>query len=896
MSLIGRRLGVYQVESLLGAGGMGEVYRARDTRLGRDVAIKILPESVALDRERLARFEREARLLASLNHPNIAQIYGLEEQPPLIVMELVAGETLADRIHHPGPRVERRSVVEALKIARQIIEALEAAHERGIVHRDLKPANIKITPDGVVKVLDFGLAKADTEGNASDLSHSPTITSDHTRSGVILGTAAYMSPEQARGKVVDKRTDIWAFGCVLFEMLTGRRTFPGETVSDTIGAILHTEPDWNALPAGLAPRVRELLKRCLLKDARLRLRDIGDARYELDATPEITFTPTASDVPVARTALPWFVAALGLIAAVGAVGWSSFGRVPATPTAPHLSPAVRITNTPDSEFGPAISPDGKWVAFYSFNGRRSDLIVKFLDNESTLNLTASLNLELPVRSGIGGVSISPDGSQITFGARTDPTSNSYDTWTIPGPVGGVPRKLLTTIPSVQWSPDGKQLAYTIAGSTRGDALAVSSSDGTGERVLVDRQGGRHVHWSAWSRDGQWIYFIYTYENWHTEPSDIYRVPVRGGAPEPVVQSARRAIYPVPMPGGDLLFAANPRTLELGLWWLRAGASAPVLLTNGTGEHVEPRLSADGRRLVVTLVNPREALVALPLSGAISVPQTLTDGYGGDLDPAIDPQSGRLVFSSARSGHRNLWTAKADGSDPAPLTTEAAIDERPSFSPDGQQIAFISDRGGQRGIWVISAQGGAPRLVAHEIVLDTPSWSRDGRRIFFARPGGDLPALASVSASDGNKVEPFTVPTPGGFAPAWSPTDDVLAYLEPTMIPLPAPSTGTVSRMFIRFADSHGTAVFPNLPRQVNFSNGFLAWAPDGQRVAVASVSNGAPAQIWIVEPRGAQPFRKLADLPATVRPRGLAWSKESDRVLYASEDFPGDIVMYDLTR
>jgi Tol biopolymer transport system component len=528
---------------------------------------------------------------------------------------------------------------------------------------------------------------------------------------------------------------------------------------------------------------------------------------------------------------------------------------------------VRITNTAAEEFGPAISPDGKWVAFYSFNGRRSDLIVKFLDNESTLNLTASLNLELPVRTGIGGVSISPDGSQITFGARTDPTSNSYDTWTIPGPVGGVPRKLLPTIPSVQWSPDGKQLAYTIAGSTRGDALAVSSSDGTGERMLVDRQGGRHVHWSAWSRDGQWIYFIYTYENWHTEPSDIYRVPVRGGAPEPVVQSARRAIYPAPMPGGDLLFAANPRTLELGLWWLRAGASAPVLLTNGIGEHVEPRLSADGRRLVATLVNPREALVALSLSGAIAVPQTLTDGYGGDLDPAIDPQSGRLGFSSARSGHRNLWTAKADGSDPAPLTTEAAIDERPSFSPDGQQIAFISDRGGQRGIWVISAQGGAPRLVTHEIVLDTPSWSRDGRRIFFARPGGDLPALASVSVSDG-KVEPFHVPTPGGFAPAWSPTDDVLAYLEPTMIPLPAPSTGTVSRMFIRFADSHGTDVFPNLPRQVNFSNGFLAWAPDGQRVAVASDVDWCP---------GADLDRGTTRRAAVQEARGLACDRPSAR-------------------
>src|SRR6201988_61974 len=245
----GVRLGPYEILDTIGAGGMGEVYRARDTRLGREVALKVLPETFVADRERLARFEREARLLASLNHQNIAQIYGLEGQPPFIVMELVAGDTIADKL--TGGR--GLPLAEVLPLARQIIEALDAAHEKGIIHRDLKPANIKVTPEGVVKVLDFGLAKvADGERPASDLSHSPTITSDHTRHGVILGTAAYMSPEQARGKPVDKRSDIWAFGCVLFEMLTGRRAFPGETVSDTIGAILHSEPAWDSLPASLA--------------------------------------------------------------------------------------------------------------------------------------------------------------------------------------------------------------------------------------------------------------------------------------------------------------------------------------------------------------------------------------------------------------------------------------------------------------------------------------------------------------------------------------------------------------------------------------------------------------------------------------------------------------------
>ena len=267
--LTGRRLGVYHLQALLGAGGMGEVYRARDTRLGRDVAIKILPQVFISDLDRLARFEREARVLASLNHPNIAAIYGFEDGEDVgagfsrlggaLVLELVDGETLADRLRRgPVP------VAEALSLARQMADALDAAHERGIVHRDLKPANIKITPEGTVKVLDFGLAKAATgDGAGPDLTHSPTVTVAGTREGVILGTAAYMSPEQARGKPVDKRTDIWAFGCVLYEMLTGRSAFGRDTTTDTLAALVERDPDWSRLPAGLSTNIRRLLQHCL---------------------------------------------------------------------------------------------------------------------------------------------------------------------------------------------------------------------------------------------------------------------------------------------------------------------------------------------------------------------------------------------------------------------------------------------------------------------------------------------------------------------------------------------------------------------------------------------------------------------------------------------------------
>ena len=287
--LAGTQLGPYQIATVVGIGGMGEVYRAHDSRLSRDVALKMLPAAFRSDPDRLSRFEREARALAALNHPNIATIYGLEQHDGIhvLVLELVDGQTLAEIIDGVVHTRQRMPITEAIGIARQIADALDLAHERGIVHRDLKPANIKVTTSGLVKVLDFGLAKAmdssaSADASAADLSQSPTTPAGLTQPGIILGTAAYMSPEQARGKPVDKRTDVWAFGCVLYEMLTGRTAFPGETLSDTIVAILERSPDWSALPSGMPPLVSRLLRRCLEKDVRKRLRDIGDARVDLE--------------------------------------------------------------------------------------------------------------------------------------------------------------------------------------------------------------------------------------------------------------------------------------------------------------------------------------------------------------------------------------------------------------------------------------------------------------------------------------------------------------------------------------------------------------------------------------------------------------------------------------
>jgi len=889
----GSRLGPYQIVGLLGAGGMGEVYRARDTKLGREVALKVLPEAFARDAERMTRFQREAKVLASLNHLNIATLYGLEDSGPIhaLVMELVEGPTLAAHIKSEATPIE-----EALRIAKQMCDALEYAHERGIVHRDLKPSNVKLTNDGVVKILDFGLAKAwSPDASSTDIENSPTISQMATAAGVLLGTAAYMPPEQAKGKVVDRRADIWAFGCVLYEMLTGKMAFQGESATDTLAAVIRSEPDWSRLSSSTPPRIRVLLQRCLQKDPKQRLRDIGDARIEIDDT--LSPAATASQgqpgqVRLLRERLGWVAAALLTLVLVAMIGWSVW-HASKTDHGPRLSHAVRLTNTAAHEFGPAVSPDGKWVAYYSNARGPTDIWVKFYDSGAALNLTSSLNLELPGRVALGGLAISPDGATLAFSARPDPTQTQFDTWIIPAPIGGVPRKLLQNLQGCQWSPDGTELVCIRPGSSRGDALIVVDNDGSNQREIIPPEGGRHVHWPAWSRDGKYLYFIYTFDSWQAEPTEIWRILSSGGKPEPVVQTVRRAEFPVPLPSGDLIYAANPDTVDLGLWWKPNGGGMSQQLAPGMEEYTDLRLSADGRKLGATRSEVRQSLVLVPLVGGSAQMRRLTDGFSGDLDPVFDPHGGRLVFSSSRSGQRNLWMSREDGSQPAPLTTEASIDERPAFSPDGQEIAFVSDRGGQRGIWVMNANGGAPKLLHTAIVLDTLAWSPDGKRILYAVPGGDLPRLESVSVVDGG-VESFSVPT-SGTAPAWSPLGDVLAYLELTTIPGQGPSSVPAVRTAVRFVDGQGRPLPLDPPKQV-FSNGFLAWSRDGRRLAAVWNPAYAGSSVWIVDPSGHEQLRKLVDLPITVRPRGITWTPDGSGVVIAQQESISDIVMFDVER
>lgn len=883
----GTRVGPYEVVGRLGVGGMGEVFRARDIRLRRDVAIKILASSDAPDEEQLARFEREARILASLDHHNIAAIYGIEEVSGGgrgLVLELVEGPTLAERLAQ-GPL----DVRDALIFARQIADGIEAAHEQGIIHRDLKPANIKIRADGVVKVLDFGLARASEPARAV-ASDAKTSSALATRQGTVMGTPAYMSPEQARGQAVDRRTDIWAFGCVLFEMLSGHRAFDAETMTDTLVKVLHHEPDWSRLPADTTSAIRALVVRCLQKEPRQRLRDIGDARLAIeDALAQPGGDRTAAGASK-RRAIP---APLALVASVLVTAGITYGMTTwrarsADAPAAAFDRVVRLVASPAHEFSPAISPDGKWVAYLSNARGPTDVWIKSIAGGDPVNLTANLSgLAVQAEATIGGIDISPDGTQLAFvaGAPGTPTAQ-YSTYVMPVPLGGTPRRLIEARQGMRWSPDGKRIAYIKPGGSHGDSLYIADAEGQHERELVKQEGARHLHWARWSHDGRHVYFNYGFANGNTEPTEIFRVAVDGGAPEAVIATSRRAVFPLPGPEGRTLFyGGNPDSAELNLRRRDLVTGGDERLTFGVGEYGYPAMSGDGRRLVATASDLRQTLQRVTVQfDTPPVLMALTEGYTGDLDPVWSPDGTRLVFSSSRTGQRNIWWANPEMTRPVALTSGSGIDEWPVFSPNGSQVAFVSDRNGQRGIWTVAADGGTPRFVAAVRALTTPSWSPDGTRLVYSAPGGELPQMEIIEVSSGRIRK---LPTEAAAnSPQWSPVEDVIAYVETR------PNVGG----FVRFISSDGRPLAPGPQDSVtSLNNGFVRWSPDGSRLAGVGVPGNQNGYIWIIEPRGRVPFRKLIDLPVGL-PRGATWARDGSSIVIGLSQTSGDIMLAERTR
>jgi len=720
-------LGPYRVLEKLGEGGMGEVYRARDTRLDRDVAIKVLPDLFAADPDRLARFEREAKALASLSHPHIAQIHGTVDSPAALVMELVEGEDLSARISRG-----QMPINDALPIALQIADALEAAHERGIIHRDLKPANIKVTADGAVKVLDFGLAKA-MEGSdlAGDPLNSPTMSIAGTRAGIVLGTAAYMAPEQARGQMVDRRADIWSFGVVLFEMLSGRQVFGGETISDVLASVLKNDLDWKALPADLPLPIERLLRRCLTPDRRTRLRDIGEARVAIAdyLAGRIDAPPVTAPAPPARSRRGLAVAlaavatiAVALAVAVAILASRRDGSIDA-PSRYVVVPPERVTVHVAGRPSIALARDGQTLAFAGLDNGVSHLYLRGPGDFDPRRL--------PGTEGADNPAFSPDGGTIAFLTTTQLKTMVID--------GGAVTSLVTVNDprGVAWADD-TTLVYTP--ESIGGIVEISTRGGAPRTVsTIDEKAGERTHrWPHVLPGGRWILFTVgtTASPDSYDASRIDAVDRTTGERRKVFEGASMARY---APTG----LVSPKRAER------------------EGGHL---VFARGGSLFAVRFDP----ATLAVSGQ---PSSVLQGIGGDLTTGAahvawtDDGTFAYVPGDLQGGMRQLVWADLKGTRQT-IALPPALYNDVRLSPDGGRVAVAQGTSGGADIWVYMFARRTYTRLTFTGLNATPVWAADGREIFFS---------AIDDAGRGTTV--FRTGADGGREPVAVATVDVRVYLK-----------------------------------------------------------------------------------------------------------------------
>src|SRR5262245_5939662 len=754
--MIGTKLAHYEITSHIGSGGMGDVYQAIDTKLGRSVAIKFLSEAFSYDTERVARFQHEARVLASLNHSNIAAIHGLEEidSRHFLVMELVSGETLAERIKRGAIPIE-----EALPIAKQIAEALEAAHAKGIIHRDLKPANIKVSPDGKVKVLDFGLAKAFQGEQNTTLSNSPTLMSGSVP-GLILGTAAYMSPEQAKGKETDRTLDVWAFGCVLYEMLTGRTVFQGETIGEILAEVFKSAPDWTRLPADTPPAIRRLLRRCLQKDSKLRLRDIGDARIEIHETQ--SGVQDAVVTPVAATSrrewLAW-ISSLALVVLMAAAGIVWMRRaVSSVPPASEMR--LEITTPPASDPSSiAISPDGRKIVFEATTEGVSRLWLRSLDSVSARPLERTDNAIIPFWS--------PDSRSVGFFADGKLKSIDIDggivqtlataarprggTWNSDGTILFGPAVGLFRIPAIggepvgmtgldggagffqpYFLPDGRHFLYFQRSSAGSNALYVGQIDGLEKRRLLDAESS-----AVYVPSGQLLFV--RQGTLFAQNFDAVRMEVTGN-PFPVAENVRRTDANAPRVALSAS-AAGPIAYRAGfgsgqrqfVWFDRSGKEIAKVGASDNESSLEPSLSPDGRQVALRrIVNGNSDIWFLELERAVLRRFTFDDT--SESFPTWSADGKRIVFGSPRKDKVDLYLKSTSGSGNEELLLSTAQNKSAmDWSLDAHFLLFRSQtRDGTYDLWAMSMDGERKPFPVVQTSFDEPDgqFSPDGKWIAY----------------------------------------------------------------------------------------------------------------------------------------------------------------------
>jgi hypothetical protein len=816
--LIGSRVGSYEVLGKLGEGGMGEVYRARDTALGRDVALKILPEAFASDPDRLMRFEREARTLASLNHPHIAQVHGIEQDATpsgvsrAIVMELVDGEDLSQRLAR-GPI----PLDEAVPIARQIAEALEAAHEAGIIHRDLKPANIKVRADGTVKVLDFGLAKAGGAGEAGrtgggGVLDSPTFTSPAvTMQGVILGTAAYMAPEQAKGKPVDKRADIWAFGCVLYEMLTGRRAFAGEDVSDTMAAVLRSDPDWSAVPA-LPPAISTLLKRCLEKDPRRRVGSMSAVRFVLDAAGDLGSGVPLPATEVPRRRLPWAVVAGALVGglALGAAALPMWrATAPPSSTGDRLHVLAAIDTVPSgSDTAAVISPDGDKIAYFTHEGVK----VRWLTDARARTLVAD--------DDVRQVFWSPDSRWVGYangGAMVKVSLDGGERIQIAS-LRGIPGPYNLVAGNAAWFPDDR-IVFTTGFS---GLLQVTSGNATPVEVTPVANSSEDFHGAFALPDGSVLTSVH-----RDDVVDSFEI-VRGAERTVVYTEPGAALgMPVYSATGHIVFARLGD--NVGTWALpfdlaaRKVTGPPVQLLEAPRQ---PSVSRDGQVLVA----------AMPLQAAGGRVALMT--RDGRVDRTFGPSIGSRF-----------------------VTLELSPDERAVAVPIAEGAAGPL---AATNLWVFDLKGDAATQITSGVDVSAGRWLPDGRRMLVETGSqlcmsGDCAGIA-IKSPDSADLTPL-VP---GWGADVSPDGRMLVYT--------ARGEGTEWDIYLKPLEDGGDArpflVAPGWQMTPRFS-------PDGRYVAYMTTESGQP-QVWVASLSGTGRWR-VSDAGGS----GPRWHGDGSKIYFA---------------
>ncbi len=800
--LEGRRIGTFEILSPLGKGGMGEVWRARDSKLRREVAVKTLPEEFANDKERLARFEREATLLAALNHPNIATIYGLEEDrgTRFLVLELVEGDTLADRLKRGPIPVE-----ESLKIAVQVAEALEAAHQKGVIHRDLKPANIKVTPEGNVKVLDFGLAKAFVgDGVDVDPSESPTISMTATKEGLIQGTAAYMSPEQARGREVDRRADIWAFGCVLYEALAGRRAFQGSDVTEILAAVLRAEPEWDRLPANLHPRLREVMERCLEKDLRRRRHDIADVRVDLEKIQsDSDALPTATEQPVTRwkrstgLALGGMAAGLTLVLLLGnLLSPSPAGEVTRLTLDVHEGAHLGFAADDPLTFGRpiartfALSPDGRSLVYVGNDGADGrQLYLRSLGQDQVR--------PIPGTEAAGVARFSPDGQSIGFFHTSGENSyfqTSGELMRVPVN-GGEVRTISTTgleflRDDFSWTEDDRILL-----SSREGVLQVPANGGVVTNLTTHDRGPGYVQAYPQLLPGGTAVLYSEGPGTRGVPSEEFNVIVESLETGDRIVVAERGIDPAYLESGHIAFVRSGTLMAVPF------DAANLEVRGDPVVVVEDVMQAEGAANTGQNVG----------IGQYSVSRSGTLAYlpGGIMRERQDQFN---------------WVDLAGNREPVPLPPARYF--HPRFSPDGTRLAYLEGRTGEaRSIWVYDmGLGVAVPLPKPSLQHENFSfaWSPDGTEIVFASHVGGGPNDLYLTAADGSgEPERLTESDAGQRPGSWSP-NGVLAFLE----------SGDI--MILSMDGDSEPAPF----RETPFFERWPAFSPDGNWLAYTSNETG----------------------------------------------------------